>query len=533
MTVGPVNVLLVDDRPEGLLTMEAVLRSAEYNLVSATSGPEALARMTEYDFAVILLDVQMPGMDGFEAARRAREIERSKHTPIIFVTAINKDDRYVLRGYESGAVDYIFKPFDPEILKSKVAIFSDLFRKNQQLVQQGAVLRAQASALKRSEEWRKLLIDSARDTITTASADGRLTFLSQAFYALTGYEPDEWIGREYAPLLHPADLEIASNALAHVITERKSETFEVRLRTKSGEYVFVEASAKPLVENGMIAGALAVLRDVTERKRAEEERKRREMLERSNEELQQFAYICSHDLQEPLRMMASYAQFLSRRYKGKLDGDADEFIDYIVEGAKRMRSLIQDLLDYSRLGQHEVCSEKANTRTAFETAIENLKFKIEESGAKVTCGELPMVAGNQIQIAQLFQNLIGNALKFKAGNRVPEIRVDAEKHNQEWTFRVSDNGIGFEPKFSSHIFQVFKRLHPKHAYEGTGIGLAVCKKVVERHGGKIWAEGEPNRGATFYFTLPCEEMASHFEVQARQIQAQQIKQAEEIGPVRH
>jgi signal transduction histidine kinase len=227
-------------------------------------------------------------------------------------------------------------------------------------------------------------------------------------------------------------------------------------------------------------------------------------LERSNTELEQFAYIASHDLQEPLRMVASYVQLLERDYKGKLGEEADEFIGFAVDGAKRMQALIQDLLTYSRVGRGAVPTERIELDAAFDRAFNNLHAAIEESGASVAADHLPTVVADESQMTQLLQNLIGNALKFH-GDRPVEVRIGAERHNGEWTLGVRDNGIGIDPKHAERIFAIFQRLHTREEYPGTGIGLALCRKIVERHGGRIWVESAPGAGTTFRFTLPANE----------------------------
>jgi len=224
-------------------------------------------------------------------------------------------------------------------------------------------------------------------------------------------------------------------------------------------------------------------------------------LARSNTELEQFAYVASHDLQEPLRMVASYTQLLAKRYTGRLDGDADEFIAYAVDGVTRMQTQIQDLLSYSRVGKKERDFESTDCAAVLDRALANLKVAVEESGARVTSDPLPSVMGDGNQLTQLLQNLVGNAIKFRNHERTL-IHVSARREGKEWIFSVRDNGIGFEPQFAERIFIIFQRLHAKGEHPGTGIGLAVCKKIVERHNGRIWAEAEPGKGATFYFTIP-------------------------------
>jgi light-regulated signal transduction histidine kinase (bacteriophytochrome) len=225
-------------------------------------------------------------------------------------------------------------------------------------------------------------------------------------------------------------------------------------------------------------------------------------LERSNAELEQFAYVASHDLQEPLRMVASYCQLLERRYRDAVGDEGREFISYAVDGATRMQALINDLLTYSRVGRQEQQLEETNTAELVDRVLINLSTATAESGTSVSVGELPVVLGDASQLNRLFQNLIGNAIKFR-GERAPEIRVEARRDDEDaWVFSIQDNGIGIDPKHADRVFAIFQRLHSRAEYAGTGIGLAVCKKIVERHGGRIWLESEPGAGTTFLFTLP-------------------------------
>jgi len=268
--------------------------------------------------------------------------------------------------------------------------------------------------------------------------------------------------------------------LAEEALRRSYDELEIRVRERTAE----------LTKTNEVLQA-----EITERKRVEEE------LRRSNAELEQFAYIASHDLQEPLRMISGFTQLLDRRYRDRLDKNAGEYITYIVDGATRMQTMIEDLLMYSRVGTRGRPFEPTNCEDVFERAVANLKVAIEENNAAVTHDPLPTVTADANQMVQLFQNLISNAIKFR-GEEPPHVHISAKRGENEWIFSVRDNGIGISPDFMGHLFQLFQREYAASEYPGTGIGLAICKKIVERHGGRIWAESELGKGSTFYFTIP-------------------------------
>ncbi len=281
------------------------------------------------------------------------------------------------------------------------------------------------------------------------------------------------------------------------ISERKRAEEELR-RAHDELDARVRQRTKELMEANK-----ALQNEIAERGRAEDSLKEAVVnLEHSNRELEQFAYIASHDLQEPLRTVASYVELLGLRYKGKLDEKADRYITFAVEGANRMSALINDLLAYSRAGTTGTVIGAVNTSSLLTRATAGLRRAIKESGTLITADDLPVVQGDETQLARLFQNLIGNAIKFRKPGVPPRIRVSAEQNNGHWVFGVQDNGIGIERRFYDRIFTIFQRLHTREEYPGTGVGLAICKRIVERHGGRIWVESKPGEGSTFYFTLP-------------------------------
>ncbi|MGH9659032.1 MAG: sensor histidine kinase, partial [Bryobacteraceae bacterium] len=286
---------------------------------------------------------------------------------------------------------------------------------------------------------------------------------------------------------------------------RSGETvrgLEGRLRVRDGSVKEVLIGANGRWEGGRLVYVRCFTTDITERKRAEEDLKRTAAeLGRSNADLQQFAYVASHDLKEPLRMVAGFTQLLARRYGDKFDSTGEEFLSFVTDGVARMQALIDDLLQYSRVGSRPKKFEPVDTAEVVQQALANLGKALEESDAEVSARALPQVTGDPVQLVQLFQNLIGNAVKFRA-ERKPAVKVAARRKGDEWVFLVRDNGIGFEAESYDRIFEIFQRLHGKAEYPGTGIGLAVCKKIVERHGGRIWVDSKPGEGSTFYFSLP-------------------------------
>jgi PAS domain S-box-containing protein len=324
-------------------------------------------------------------------------------------------------------------------------------------------------------------------------------------YRLFGVSPDTFVpsAELFQRLIHPDDRAAMQAWIGACLAGEEPPDLEFRVGLPDGGVRYILGRGHLVRDAGnQPIRMVGIAQDITERKRAEEKlRLALADLGRSNKDLEQFAYVASHDLQEPLRMVSSYTQLLARRYQGQLDASANKFIAYAVDGANRMQRLIEDLLAYSRVGARAKGFERIDCTAALDRALANLKAAIDASGAVVTHGPLPAVVHDNLLLVQLFQNLIGNAIKFHV-EAPPRVHVTAEQKAEEWVFAVRDNGIGIDPQYAQRIFTIFQRLHTNEEYSGTGIGLAICKKIVERRGGRIWVESQPGSGSTFYFTVP-------------------------------
>jgi PAS domain S-box-containing protein len=324
-----------------------------------------------------------------------------------------------------------------------------------------------------------------------------------------GLAPGAFGGTEqdFLNLIHPDDRHRVTAEIRRAIADAREYELEFRYGRVDGGTGWVSARGRPFYDNaGSLMRLAGVAMDVTERKRLEIELTRRtEELMRSNRDLEQFAFISSHDLQEPLRTIGTYVQLLARRYKGKLDSDAEDFIEFVVSGVRRMQEQIQALLEYSRVGMPGREVGPVEAENALSSALSNLESAIRMSGALITYDPLPVVESNTLELAQVFQNLISNAIKFR-GDAAPRIHISAVPQKDKFLFSVRDNGMGIEPEYGRQIFEIFKRLHGSE-HDGTGIGLAICQKAIETHGGRIWVESEPGRGSTFFFTVQAAKSA--------------------------
>lgn len=348
--------------------------------------------------------------------------------------------------------------------------------------------------------------------IKEPSKEGELpvAFMSDYLQTMLGYTEEDWSvdpANFWVKVVYPEDADYLQEQIAHVFKTGESLSFQVRTLTKDGRIVPVEVRVDlALDEDNKPIGLRGVTTDITERWESTQKLEHfTQELQRSNSELQQFAYVASHDLQEPLRMVASYLQLIEERYKGKLSEEATEFIGFAVDGATRMKRLINDLLVYSRIQRSTADFKEVDVQQVLTNVINDLHFIIEDTKAQINFDTMPKILGNEMQLRQLFQNLIGNALKFRR-DIDPVVHISAEESKDEWVFSVADNGIGIDAKYADRIFVVFQRLHSANKYPGTGIGLAICRKVVENHNGRIWIESTLGSGTTFLFAIPKDKL---------------------------
>ncbi len=358
------------------------------------------------------------------------------------------------------------------------------------------------TALQESESKYRQIVELAEEGIWVIDSKACTTYVNYAMARMLGYSESEMFGRLLFDFLDEEEKQSANDN----IDRRKqgiAERHEFRLKSKDGKDIWTYMSTSPIMdEKGNLLSCCALVYNITDRKESEQQMLQLTTdLKRSNQELEQFAYVASHDLQEPLRAITSYTQLLAQRYQGNLDEKADKYINYVVDGASRMQQLINDLLAYSRLGTMAQEFQVANCNAAVAQSLCNLEIAIAEKKPLITCDEMPTVMADEFQLVQLFQNLIGNALKF-CRQDVPIIHIAAIIQDDEWLFSVRDNGIGIDSEYADRIFIIFRRLHSRREYSGTGIGLAMCKRIVERHGGRIWVESKSGEGAIFYFTIP-------------------------------
>lgn len=507
------TVLLVDDNAD-LRDYIRRLLEGQHDVVTADNGLEALERLETLAPELVLTDVMMPGLDGFGLLRALREREETRLTPVIMLSA-RAGEEARLQGVEEGADDYLVKPFSGRELLAKVnahlalaALRREALEREQAYAQEleGRVAQRAAEAL----QWRdryELAVKTSGNLLFDWNPVTNEVLYGGAVEFITGYRPEELEGhlRDWTDrLIHPDDLEGFKEQIEHVIETGDSFLLPFRVIRKDGTVRYVEDEGHFIPgEPGEPQRMLGFVRDITERHEAQEALlSANNELRRSNADLERFAYTASHDLQEPIRTVGSFAGLLRMRYGEKLDERGMKYLSTIELGAERMRALVNDLLVFSRLNAAQAPLQPVDTNHPLQEALARLNATITESGADIRTGHLPDVLGDAPQLAQLFQNLVGNAVKFRRPDTTPRVEIAAQREGNMWHFTVQDNGIGVEADYQETIFNLFQRLHGRERYEGNGLGLAISRRIVERHGGTLWLVSTPGEGSTFHFTLP-------------------------------
>lgn len=554
-----VNILLVDDHPENLLALEAILDHLGQNLVKAHSGEEALRCLLQQDFAVILLDVQMPGMDGFETAKLIRNRERSRYTPIIFLTAFNTSDTMVFKGYSLGAVDYLFKPIETEILVSKVTVFVELFKKTEEVKRQAAQLVAMNAELKKSEERFRSLSACSPVGIFLTDTEGYCTYTNPRCQEIFGFALEEKSLETWLESIHPNDRQRVLTDWSSWVHEIREYSNEFRCQTQDRSMRWVHLRSSPMLsDNGKLLGHVATVEDITDRKQAEEARAQfireqaaRQQAEATNRMKDEFLATLSHELRTPLNSVLGWVQLL--RTRSFDETTTIRALETIERNAKSQAQLVEDILDVSRLirGKLQLNRRSINLVAILEMAIESVRPTAEakeiqlnvklnptvESEDSRSCsgeevesrvevmtqagsqalrgskrqGKILLIEGDPNRLQQVSWNLLSNAIKFTP--RGGTVNVELERDRTHAQIQISDTGIGISPEFLPHVFDRFRQADgtTTRSYGGLGLGLSIVHHLVELHGGSITAQSQgEGKGATFTVKLPLLEN-SHSE----------------------
>jgi len=520
------NILLVDDRADKLLALEAVLSSLGQNLVQARSGKDALRHLLKQDFAVILLDVSMPGMDGFETASLIRQRPRSEHTPIIFVTSIGNSENHISRGYSLGAVDYLLTPIVPEVLRAKVSVFVELHRQTELSKLQAEQLRrfeeskhqrelAEVADRLEQETRRNRFFTLALDMLGIADFSGRLLQLNPSWEIVLGYSQAELQAVSGVELVHPDDRQVMFEKLEELRNGKAAAQMEGRYRHKDGSYRWLLWSAVPFPAENLI---YIFARDITPRREAEakvaelnhELEQRLQALTVINGELEAFNYSIAHDLRTPLRSMSGFAKALLEDESSNLTPLGLEYATRIARSANYMDNLLLDMLAYSRLAAVEMAPELFALEEPVSELLGVVEKEIKDHGVTVhVASPLGSVFAHMPTFKQILTNLISNSIKFLAPGRPPELHIYTTRTPDYLRLWVEDNGIGIAPEHHDRIFGLFQRLHDNQTYPGTGIGLALVRKGVERMRGRVGVESEPGKGSRFWVDLPAAPLSDN------------------------
>jgi len=527
-----VNILLADDAEINVRILESILRDSGYTFLKAFSGEQVLDILLNHEAAVILLDVKMPGMDGFQIAEKIRADDKTKDIPIVFITAEMKDKEYLIRGYALKAVDYILKPFDPNMLKTRVALLVELYLNKIEVRRQTDLLRRSEAELRdlltlRNLELQMLeqeirerkrvetelrnqvhfvqtLLNVAPMPIFFKNKEGNFQGCNKAFEEFIGIRKETLIGKKVFDIVPPDLAEIYHKMDEALFAQSDIQIYETQAQAADGSLRNIVLNKAVYADAaGEIGGLIGVITDITEIKKTKQLLEKHNIeLEQSNQELDDFAYTVSHDLREPLRGIHNFSAFLMEDYAEKLDDTGKMMLETLSTLSKRLDDQILAILNYSRIGRADLPTEETDMNSLLRDVLDSLQFSLDESHVAVWIPRpLPAVRCDKVRIAEVFQNLISNAIKYN--DKIEKwIEIGYNGDETKPVFYVRDNGIGIAEKHFKNIFKIFKRLHSKNLYGGgTGAGLTIVKKIIERHGGKIWLLSELSKGSTFYFTL--------------------------------
>lgn len=606
-------ILIVDDKPANILALEHLLADKERLLLHATSGEEALKITLEKHIDLIILDVQMPGMDGFEVAQILKSNKRTKNIPIIFATAESKERKLMMKGYDEGAIDYLFKPLDPEIVKAKVTVLLKIQLQKKELVEKNASLQKSALLINNSADiigiidalsfkieeinnafttilgyspeetrgtalsfflsnedrillqglkgqtkerlsfetriyckdrsvkwlqWKVVVKDGkwfvnarditevkqvekirnylatvvkqSRDAIYIHDHEGRIISWNEGAERIYGYPESEALRMKIWNIIPEYMENEMGNIMGKILNGEKIQALEIKRITKHGKLIDVLFSASVITDSNNDLKSVAITeRDVTEQKLADEQIKKLnadlqanvQQLEISNKELESFSYSVSHDLRAPLRALNAYSKLIEEEHMSTLNDQARKMMRNIQESALKMGVLIDDLLEFSRLGRKEVQRSDIDT----EKMVKDILLEIDNTTqhhAAIKVGALPPASADYALLYQVWMNLVSNAIKYSGKKEKPEIEIGSMVSDAGPVYFIKDNGSGFDMKYAHKLFSVFQRLHSVSEFEGTGVGLAIVYRIITKHRGNIWVEAVKNEGATFYFTIP-------------------------------
>ena len=524
-------ILIVDDKSENIFALKKLLEVHNFDVDTALSGEDALKKVLKNSYALIILDVQMPGMDGFEVAETLSGISRAKDIPIIFLSAVSTDKKFITKGYSSGGIDYVAKPIDPDILLLKVKTFYRLYEQARELNKIQLALRLEVEARKKAqyEQHRKTLelqsiLESIPQLAFTANAAGNIEYVNAQWYTYSDFK------KEF-PAVYDKDVPIPG-FLQNIIASGQPQSLEVCLRKLSNsEPRYHLFNLVPVKEEQAVVKWVGTFTDIHEQKLAKDILEKRvnertselkeinNALEISNINLQQFASVVSHDLKEPLRKILVFISILNDRFKKGLAPQVSEYLDKIAASSKRMTLLIDDLIGFSRLSDTGIF-KYTDLNDIIGNILTDLEILIGEKKAIINIGKLPNIEVMPGLMRQVFQNIIGNALKFTWKDQPPIVNISAEiiatkdinsiadENGNYCRIVIADNGIGFDEKYLDKIFAIFQRLHSREEYEGTGIGLAIVKKIIDKHNGLVTAKSRKGEGAAFIIVLPIHKITT-------------------------